>query len=316
MEGKSVGGALRLEGEEEVVEGGENAEEEVAVDGIEAVDTFDEKEHELETRTQQSPKNLKKRPLDDLTPDTSASQTPKMKEKKQNQSSQLISTSNAEAISDPTGGIALTAPETDDWQDPDAFALAQNEMNTNDAVRPEGDVFEGSGQNDAGGGEQLHFEDFDAGNEIEEDRHPGANLPQPHNEEEERELVSIRLEGTGEVVDPRESGTPMPTSKKKEKKEKKEKHKTPAMETTPAAPSSTVPKSEKKKKDKKSKHRDQSSSPNKGAAGASSQPSKISTPSKAAVNTEGTDRSLSKDERKKLKKLRSKDTKSTVRRGT
>ncbi len=310
MEGKRVGGGLKLEGEEQVVENDAETEERMEEDEIEAVNAFDE--DEIETPTQQQSKKRRKRPLEDLTPDPDSSQTPRPKKLKQTQPLNVGSTSIAEKIF--TNGAILSAPETDDWQDPDAFALAQNEINTTDLARPETDlVFEESGQNDAGGDDELEFEDFDGGNEVEEARHPGANLPQPHGEQEERDLVSIRLEGTGEVVDPREPTTPA-KSKRKEKKEKKkgtkeEKGRAPPVETSPAVPSSSVSKSERKEKQKqKSRQSDKAVKASSSIAIPSSQPSKISTPSKA-VDSEATSKALSNDERRKLKKLRQKDTK-------
>lgn len=58
---------------------------------------------------------------------------------------------------------------------------------------------------------------------MNEDRHPGADLDQPHDEAEEEELVNVEIEGTGEKVDPRKSIDKDERRKMKKLRQKQEK---------------------------------------------------------------------------------------------
>lgn len=62
--------------------------------------------------------------------------------------------------------VEAVRADDDGWQDPEFFALAQET--------------------------------------LEDERHPGVDLPQPGNDEEAADLVGVTIEETGEVVDPRQ----------------------------------------------------------------------------------------------------------------
>ncbi|KAJ9606156.1 hypothetical protein H2200_009117 [Cladophialophora chaetospira] len=240
VEGKRVGGGLKALNKEGN-NAGENVNGEEGFEGTREIDGESQGIVEDENVEMETPKQQKKGKRRSLDPDLSL-QTPKPK--KQKQSQKVLATPNVERTDDPTSDAVLAAlSDPDDWQDPDTFALAQNEVNTNDA-----------GPTDALAQDDLDFQDLEAGNDVEEDRNPSAALPQPHSAKQEKELVSIQLERSGEVVDPRET----PTSMKSKKQSKKEKRKAPAAEEQTSILEDLMPdveKSEKKKK-KKSKDKD------------------------------------------------------------
>ena len=219
MEGKKVGGPLKVMGEE--------GEEIVAQGNAEVSTELDEVgEAELSQQLQQKKKTGKRaRDIGEEDEDP----TPKNKKQKR----KIISTADAERFDDPTGGAVLepALPPSnqegeDDWLDAETFALGQEEINQNDAAGPsENDevVFEGAGQNDTQGDDELGFNEIDAANAVEADRHPGADLPQPKNRKEEKDFVSVRIAGTGEVADPTEEIEEHEGQKKKTKKSKKRK---------------------------------------------------------------------------------------------
>jgi hypothetical protein len=283
---------------------------------------------ELETSETEQDKRGVKRSLaadQDIVADDETSQTPKSKKQKQKQrppqNQDIIATPTAERTGDPTDGAVLkatlAAEDDNEWQDPAVYALGRHEVNHNDAARGGGQImddtheglYEGAGQNDAGGEDELDFDEFDARNEIDEARHPGAGLKQPGGPEEESRLVSIRVGKTGELVDPRgvKSG-------KKGKKAKPGQNATHIDDMEPVAQKRNVDQGSKSKKTgKKGKSQDQEQG--EGQEGdvrtdmADSTPGKGSRVSKHAEDKEAAAQALSREEKKRMKRLRHKDTK-------
>ena len=232
IEGKRVGGGLKLAGEED---GGE-----AVVDGQEEIDAppaveLEDIDFERTVASQQLAQKpySGKRALDIDAADTDPAPEPKKRKRK------IISTPDAEGRNDPTNGTMLqaTLPPSnqaqgqvggeDDWQDAQTYALAQEKFKINDAAKPFAnydDISEVAGQNGMGSDEELESNAFDPGTAVETDRHPGADLPQPKSEKDEMELVSVTIERTGEVVDPRKqsekNGTPKEIKKSKKSKDK------------------------------------------------------------------------------------------------
>ncbi|ETI26922.1 hypothetical protein G647_10021 [Cladophialophora carrionii CBS 160.54] len=264
---------------------------------------------------------------DTLPQDASGTPISKKPKQEQKQRQDVIALPDAERTDDPTDGAILetmlAAEDESEWQDPTLYALGRHEVNHNDAARGQGQVeddtrdglYAGGGQNDVGREDELDLEEFDARNEIDEARHPGAGLKQPSGPEEESQLVSIQIEGTGEVVDPRE---------KRGKKAKKAKAAKNAdlihAETEHAGQSRNEERDDKKRKKKKANDTGKSQGQGAKRGGhnededvdvdmADSTPRERSQVSKHAEDKEATSQALSKDEKKKLKKLRHKDAK-------
>ncbi|EXJ65455.1 hypothetical protein A1O7_01796 [Cladophialophora yegresii CBS 114405] len=244
--------------------------------------------------------------------------------RKQKQRQDIIALPDAERTGDPTDGAVLearnAADDESEWQDPTLYALGRHEVNHNDAPTGQGrvkddardGVFAGGGQNDAGGEDELDLVELDARNEIEEARHPGAGLKQPSGPEEERQLVSIRIEGTGEVVDPREN------AEKKGKRAKPAKNAGHIDGAELVRQTRNVERDDKKRKGKKEKANDAGASQEQdrdrdhdedGAVDVDMADSQRNKVSKHAEDKEATSQALSKEEKKKLKKMRHKDAK-------
>ena len=274
IEGKRVGGGVKLAGEE-------SEREEVTNLDVDA-----EAAESLQVESKQN--GNKKRELEEAGTETSRSK----KQKKISSSDEAtdIPPSNQEAV-------------TDEWQDPAILAQAQEIPYTPNDTTTQNGIDEEAEQ---------AFDDLTAVNdiEIEQARNPSAGLKQPHSKEEERELVSIRLEGTGEVVDSRipHGRNGEEKSGKKKKKRKDEAQRTAEAEETESAKLS----GKKKKKGKEVEGEDQDRDLDVAAASSPIVTATPQTPWGKNVNVEDdedSNRALSKEERKKLKKMRHKDTK-------
>ncbi|KIW71893.1 hypothetical protein PV04_00121 [Phialophora macrospora] len=269
---------------------------------------------ELETSEMEQDKRGVKRSLaldQDVVPDES-SRTPMSKKQKQikNRSQDIIAMPDAEYEGDLIGGAVLSATraaeDDNEWQDPAVYALGRHEVTYNDAAREEGQNVEGryggAGQNDAGGEDDLDFDQFEAQNEIDEARHPGARSKQPSGLEEESR------QETGELIDPKVKAG------KKGKKAKPGKDATHIDEMEPGDQKRNVDQRNKNKKtDKKGNPQDQEQEEGQdgdvgtGIAGRTTE--KSSQVSKRAEDKEAVSQALSKEEKRKLKKLRHKDAK-------
>lgn len=103
---------------------------------------------------------------------------------KKKRARELIEDSNVED----SGPEIVVAEESEGWQDKEDYELAQDDV----------------------------VEDIAA-----DEAHPGMGLEQPQNSLEEQKLVEIEIEGTGEMVDPREGGSKSKMDKEERKKLKK-----------------------------------------------------------------------------------------------
>ena len=314
MEGKRVGGGIKLAGQED-------DSKQVAEAGNENEEVFPAEElanEEIATSPQETVKKTNKRAFD--SDDNVEEGAQASKSKKQKKYQKIISTSGgAERGGDPTDEAILSTnqepADSEEWQDPTLYALAQDQMNTNDSTRANDQIAAN------GGAEDADYEDSNANNEVEEARNPSANLKQPHSKKEEKDLLKIRVSKTGEMVDPQDAARDRvaETSKDKDKnkdKDKKRKDKeTKQSAEAESTPSTAVEQSPKKKK--KQTHTDhegdvnmamQSSPP--APDPALPPPPRSSQASKIPEHDEGSAyRSLSKDERKRLKKMRSQGSK-------
>jgi hypothetical protein len=187
-------------------------------------------------------------------------------------------------------------PTTDDWQDPTVHAQVDED---NDNVI---------------NGDNEEIENLDEEeNAFEADRNPSATLKQPHNRKEEKELVSVTLEETGETVDPRTAA-----NKKDRKRSKKQKQNGQQLQDfndeliDEPIPVTATELSQKKRRDKGKKSKSEEAGDDE-ALPPSAQPTSSSqgptAASLEAENEEATLQSLSKEERKKMKKLKQKDVK-------
>ena len=259
IEGRRVGGGVKNAGEEEDVVDVASGYETTTGEAVEAMDVDVDAElevtEEFDAEATPQPSPQKKGTKRSLEARGDEEPTPKPKKQKR----KVIANSNVERTDDPTGGVALEAllppsnqaQDQDDWQDAQTFALEQEVIDNNDTA-PASKNVNIAGQDNTNGDADLAGADLEAGNAVENDRHPGAILPQPHSRRAEKALVSVRVEETGEVVDPREQDedneATKPSGKSKKQKDKgKSKDATAEMtEEVDAAVSLEKPKKRKK----------------------------------------------------------------------